>query len=48
VFGKPLDYGELSSQKGSPRVYRAIAEQTLSVIAELGREERALRLQSSS
>jgi 1-acyl-sn-glycerol-3-phosphate acyltransferase len=48
VFGKPLDYGALSSQKGSPRVYRAIAEQTLGVIAELGREERAHRLQSSS
>lgn len=48
VFGKPLDYGALSSQRGSPRVYRSIAEQTLSTIAELGREERVYRLQSSS
>jgi 1-acyl-sn-glycerol-3-phosphate acyltransferase len=48
VFGAPLDYGELSSQRGSPRVYRAIAEQTRSAILDLGREERALRLQSSS
>ena len=48
VFGAPLDYGALSSQKGSPRVYRAIAEQTRSVISELGREERGYRLQSSS
>jgi 1-acyl-sn-glycerol-3-phosphate acyltransferase len=48
VFGKPLDYGELSTQRGSPRVYRAIAERTLTAIAELGREESAHRLQSSS
>jgi hypothetical protein len=48
VFGKPLDYGELSTQRGSPRVYRGIAERTLTAIAELGREERAHRLQSSS
>jgi 1-acyl-sn-glycerol-3-phosphate acyltransferase len=48
VFGDPLDYGHLSSQKGSPRVYRAIAEQTRDVILALGREERAHRLHSSS
>lgn len=48
VFGAPLDYGELASQKGSPRVYRAIADQTRSAIIELGHEERAHRLQSSS
>jgi len=48
VFGTPVDYGELASQRGSPRVYRAIAEQTRSAIIELGREERAHRLQSSS
>jgi 1-acyl-sn-glycerol-3-phosphate acyltransferase len=48
VFGKPLDYGQLSSQRGSPRVYRSIAEQTLCAIAELGTEERAIRLHSSS
>ena len=48
VFGKPLDYGSLVSQRGSPKVYRTIAEQTLTTIAELGREERAHRLQSSS
>lgn len=48
VFGAPLDYGEIASQKGSPRVYRAIADQTRSAIIELGHEERAHRLQSSS
>ncbi|HEX4337122.1 MAG TPA: lysophospholipid acyltransferase family protein [Polyangiaceae bacterium] len=48
VFGKPLDYGELSTQRGSPRVYRAIAERTRAAIAELGIEERAHRLHSSS
>jgi 1-acyl-sn-glycerol-3-phosphate acyltransferase len=48
VFGKPMDYAELSTQRGSPRVYRAIAEKTVATIAELGREERAHRLQSSS
>jgi 1-acyl-sn-glycerol-3-phosphate acyltransferase len=48
VFGAPVNYGELTSQKGSPRVYRAIAEQTRGAIIELGREERAHRLQSSS
>ena len=48
VFGEPLDYGELSGQRGSPRVYRAIADRTRAAITALGREERAHRLQSSS
>jgi 1-acyl-sn-glycerol-3-phosphate acyltransferase len=48
VFGPPVDYGDLLRDKGSPRVYRAIAERTLGVIAALGVEERALRAAHSS
>jgi hypothetical protein len=43
VFGKPIEFGELMTARGSPRVYRAIAERTLEAIAALGREERAIR-----
>lgn len=43
VFGSPIDYGELIDRPGSPRVYKAIAEKTLEVIADLGQEERAHR-----
>lgn len=43
VFGKPIDFGSLLSQRSSPRVHRAIAEHTLSMIGELGREERRIR-----
>jgi len=48
VFGKPVDYAELQEEKGSPRVYRAISERTLGVIAALGAEEREYRLRHSS
>jgi 1-acyl-sn-glycerol-3-phosphate acyltransferase len=50
VFGKPVDYGSLLDLRGSPRTYRAIADKTLAVIADLGREEKAYRdrVQSSS
>jgi len=43
VFGKPIDFGDLLDRRGSPKLYRAIAERTLEVISELGAEERALR-----
>jgi 1-acyl-sn-glycerol-3-phosphate acyltransferase len=43
VFGAPIDFGDLLEARGSPRVYQAIADRTLEVIGELGREERALR-----
>jgi 1-acyl-sn-glycerol-3-phosphate acyltransferase len=43
VFGAPVDFGKLMHQRSSPRVHRAIAERTLEAIAELGREERAIR-----
>jgi len=43
VFGKPVDYAEFCDEKGSPRVYRAIAERTRAVIAALGAEEREHR-----
>jgi 1-acyl-sn-glycerol-3-phosphate acyltransferase len=43
VFGTPVDYGDLVSGKGSPRVYKAIAERTMDVIGKLGAEERAHR-----
>jgi 1-acyl-sn-glycerol-3-phosphate acyltransferase len=43
VFGAPIDFGELLDRPGSPRVYRELTERTMEAIAELGREERALR-----
>ena len=43
VFGAPVDFGNLYERRSSPRVHRAIAERTLLAIAELGREERAIR-----
>ncbi len=43
VFGKPIDYGDLLSARGSPRAYRAIAERTRDVITELGSEEKGHR-----
>ena len=43
VFGKPVDFGDLAKQRGSPRVHRAVAERALQAIAELGREEKLLR-----
>jgi hypothetical protein len=43
VFGKPVEFGDLLTARGSPRTYRAIAERTLEMIAKLGGEERAIR-----
>lgn len=43
VFGHPIDFDDLYAQKGSPRVYRAIAERCLEAIGALGQEERLLR-----
>jgi 1-acyl-sn-glycerol-3-phosphate acyltransferase len=43
VFGPPVDFEDLATAKGSPRVYKAIAEKTMAVIGELGAEERAYR-----
>jgi 1-acyl-sn-glycerol-3-phosphate acyltransferase len=43
VFGKPVDFGALASQRSSPRLYRKIAERTLEAIGELGREEARIR-----
>lgn len=43
VFGKPVDFGSLLTQRGSPRVYQALADRALEVVRELGIEERAIR-----
>jgi 1-acyl-sn-glycerol-3-phosphate acyltransferase len=43
VFGPPVDFGNLIEERSSPRVHRAIAERTIEAIADLGREERAIR-----
>jgi len=48
VFGKPVDYGQFCDEKGSPRIYRAIAEHTRDVIAALGAEEREHRSAQAS
>src|ERR1041385_4432824 len=38
VFGQPVDFGDLLDARGSPRVYRALAERCLDAIASLGQE----------
>ncbi|HVU00632.1 MAG TPA: lysophospholipid acyltransferase family protein [Polyangiaceae bacterium] len=48
VFGAPIDYSDLLAAKGSPRVYRSIAERARDVITALGHEERAYRAAQSS
>ena len=42
VFGEPLDFSEHYEKKGRP-IQKEIAKQTLTKIAELGEEERAIR-----
>jgi 1-acyl-sn-glycerol-3-phosphate acyltransferase len=43
VFGRPVDFGDLLDRPGSLKTYKRIADRALSAIAELGREEKALR-----
>lgn len=43
VFGAPIDFGALLEAPGTAKTYRAIAERTMEVIAELGREEKQHR-----
>jgi 1-acyl-sn-glycerol-3-phosphate acyltransferase len=43
VFGAPVALGDLLAAPSSPKVHQAVADRTLEVIAELGREERVRR-----
>jgi 1-acyl-sn-glycerol-3-phosphate acyltransferase len=43
VFGEPIDFSDLFSEPGGPKLHQAIADRTLTAIAELGTEERAHR-----
>ncbi len=46
VFGEPMtakDFGGLMEQAPSPRVFKAVSERVMEVIAKLGEEERAIR-----
>jgi len=43
VFGRPVDFEGLLEEPGSPRTYKRVSERALAAVAELGREERALR-----
>lgn len=43
VFGAPIDFEDLFEAPNLPRTHQAIADRTLQVIAELGREEQARR-----
>ncbi len=43
VFGEPIDFSDLYREKGSPRVYRAIAERCMQSVGVLAEEERKLR-----
>ncbi len=44
VFGAPVDFGGLLDQPKSPKVHQAIADRVMQAVAELGQEERALRV----
>lgn len=48
VFGAPIDFSNEFAQKSSPKLHRAISERCMEAIAELGREERALRAETSA
>lgn len=43
VFGKPIDFAQLLEERPSPGLNRRISERCMEAIAELGREEKALR-----
>ena len=43
VFGEPVPLDDLLERKGSPRVYKSIAERVLETISALGQEERVIR-----
>jgi 1-acyl-sn-glycerol-3-phosphate acyltransferase len=43
VFGKPIDFGGLTEDNPSPRLYKKIADRAVEVIGELGKEEREIR-----
>ena len=43
VFGAPVEFGDLLDQGKSPKVHQAISDRVMLAVAELGREERALR-----
>jgi 1-acyl-sn-glycerol-3-phosphate acyltransferase len=47
VFGAPVDFGDMFDAPASPRLHKKISEHALSAIAELGREERAIRTAST-
>ncbi len=48
VFGEPIDFGDLLSQKPSPRLFKAIAERCMGEIARVGEEERVQRARLTS
>jgi len=43
VFGKPVDFEGLLEKAPSPRVFKAVSERAMAVVAELGQEERRIR-----
>lgn len=45
VFGEPADFSDLLEQEGSPKLYKEIAERCMTLVGELGQQEKALRAQ---
>lgn len=43
VFGEPVDFGSLLEERGSQRLFQAIADRALEAVRQLGGEERVLR-----
>ena len=42
-FGKPIDFGGLTEETPSPRLYKRIADRSIDAIRELSLEEKAIR-----
>ncbi|MFO0723505.1 MAG: lysophospholipid acyltransferase family protein [Myxococcota bacterium] len=48
VFGAPIDFGALRSGPATAKTYKALAERTMEVIAELGQQEKAHRAEQDA
>jgi 1-acyl-sn-glycerol-3-phosphate acyltransferase len=43
VFGRPIDFGNLLEQKGTPKLYQEIADRCMAAIGDLAQEEKSFR-----
>jgi 1-acyl-sn-glycerol-3-phosphate acyltransferase len=48
VFGAPVDFGDLLERPRSPKLHQALVDRAMQAVAELGQEERRLRLAAAA